>query len=62
MPLGLKIMQLGSKLTNLTSPSYQSKILTGHTLYMVTSMKSFLMTCQNHLVGLELPQLPWMLI
>ena len=26
------------------------KILTGHTLYMVMSTKSFLMTCQNHLV------------
>ena len=25
------------------------KILTGHTLYMVISMKSFLMTCQSHL-------------
>ena len=33
-------------------PDYSSfliKILTGHTLYMVISMKSFLMTCQNHL-------------
>ena len=49
MPLGLKIMQLGSELTNMTTPSYQSKILTGHTLYMVMSTKSSLMTCQNHL-------------
>ena len=30
--------------------SFLIKILTGHTLYMVMSMKSFLMTCQNHLV------------
>ena len=36
-------MQLGSELTNLTTPSYQSKTLTGHTLYMVRSMKSLLM-------------------
>ena len=33
MPLGLRIIQLGLELTNLTTPSYQSKILTGHTLY-----------------------------
>ena len=33
-------------------PSYQSKILTRHTLYMVMSIKSFLMTSQNHLTGL----------
>ena len=52
MPLGLRIMQLGLELTNLTNPSYQSKILTGHTLYMVMVMRSFLMTCQNHLVRL----------
>ena len=32
MPLGLKIMLLGLEVTNLTTPSYQSKILTGHTL------------------------------
>ena len=51
MPLGLRTMQLGSELTNLTTPSYQSKILTGHTLYMVMAMKLFLMTCQNHLAG-----------
>ena len=37
-------MQLG--LEQIT-PSYQIKILTGHTLYMVMSTKSFLMTCQN---------------
>ena len=37
---------------NLTTPSYQIEILTGHTLYMVMSMKSFLMTCQNHLARL----------
>ena len=52
MPLGLSIMQLGLELTNLTTSSYQSKTLTGHTLYMVMSMRSFLMTCQNHLVRL----------
>ena len=45
MPLGLRIMQLGLELTNLTTPSYQIKILTGHTLYMVMSMRSILMTC-----------------
>ena len=33
-------MQLGSELTNLSTPSYQSKILTGHTLYMVNVHKS----------------------
>ena len=49
MPLGLRIMQLGLELINLTIPSYLTKILTGHTLYMVMSTKSFLMTCQNHL-------------
>ena len=49
MPLGLRIMQLGLGLTNLTIPSYLTKILIGHTLYMAMSKKSFLMTCQNHL-------------
>ena len=49
MPLGLRIMQLGLGLNNLTIPSFLIKILTGHTLYMVMSTKSFLMTCQNHL-------------
>ena len=34
----------------LTIPFYLIKILIGHTLYMVMSMKSFLMTCQIHLV------------
>ena len=29
--------------------SYQIKILTGRTLYIVMSTNSFLMTCQNHL-------------
>ena len=33
MPLGLGIMQLGLELINLIIPSYQIKILTGHTLY-----------------------------
>ena len=50
MPLGLRIMQLGLELINLTIPSYLTKILIGHILYMVMSKKSFLMTCQNHLV------------
>ena len=50
MPLGLRIMQLGLELINQTIPSYLTKIFTGHTLYMVMSTKSFLMTCQNHLV------------
>ena len=50
MSLGPRIMQLGSGLNNLTIPSFLTRILTGHTLYMVMSMKSFLMTCQNHLV------------
>ena len=31
-------------------PSSLIKILIGHILYMVMSKKSFLMTCQNHLV------------
>ena len=49
MPLGLRIMQLGLDFINWITPSYQIKILTGHTLYMVMSTKSFLMTYQNHL-------------
>ena len=49
MPLGLRIMQLGLELINLTIPSYLTKILIGHILYMVMSKKSYLMTCQNHL-------------
>ena len=49
MPLGLWIMQLGLELNDLTFPFYLTKILTGHTLYMVMSTKSFLMTCQIHL-------------
>ena len=52
MPLGLGILHLGLELINLITPSYQIKISTGHTLYMVMSMKSFLMTCQNHLARL----------
>ena len=52
MPLGLGIIKLGLELINLITPSYQIKIVTGHTLYMVMSMKSFLMTCQNHLARL----------
>ena len=31
MPSGLKIMQIGLELANMTTPFYQSKILTGHT-------------------------------
>ena len=50
MLLGLRIMQLGLGLNNLTIPFYLIKILTGHTLYMIMSTKSFLMTCQIHLV------------
>ena len=50
MPLGPRIMQLGLGLNNLTIPSFLIKILTGHTLYMVMSMKFFLTTRQNHLV------------
>ena len=50
IPLGLMIMQLGLEMINLTIPSYLTKNLIGHTLYMVMSTKSFLMTCQNHLV------------
>ena len=42
-------MQLGLGLNNLIIPSFLIKVLTGHTLYMVMSTKSFLMTCQNHL-------------
>ena len=49
MILGLRIMQLGLELNNLTIPSYLTKILTGHTLYMVMSTKPFMMTCQTHL-------------
>ena len=49
MPLGLRITQLVLELINLTILSYLTKILIGHTLYMVMSKKSFLMTCQNHL-------------
>ena len=51
MPLGPRIMQLGLGLNNLTIPSFLIKILTGHTLYMMMSTKSFLMTCQNNLVS-----------
>ena len=47
MPLGPRIMQSGLGLNNLTIPSSLIKILTGHTLYMVMSTRSFLMTCQN---------------
>ena len=50
--IGPRIMQLGLELSNMITHSNQIKILTGHTLYMVVSMKSFLMTCQNHLVRL----------
>ena len=40
---------LGLELINMTILFYLIKILIGHTLYMVMSKKSFLMTCQNHL-------------
>ena len=49
MPLGLRIMQLGLELNNLTIPFYLTKIFIGHTLYMVMSMISLLMTCHIHL-------------
>ena len=49
MASGPMIMQLGLELMNLITLSYQTKILTGHILYMVMSKKSFLMTCENHL-------------
>ena len=39
------------RLKNLTIPSFLIKILTGHTLCMEMSTRSFLMTCQNHLVS-----------
>ena len=52
MLLGLGIMQLGFELINLITPSYWIKILTGHSLYMGMSMKSFLVTCQNHIARL----------
>ena len=44
--------EIGLELISLIIPSYQIKILTGHTLYMAMSTKSFLMTCQNHLTTL----------
>ena len=50
MPIGLRIMQFGLELINLIIPSYLVKTLIRHTLYMVMSKKSFLLTCQNHLV------------
>ena len=50
MMLGLRIMQLVLELINLIIPSYLIKILIGHTLYMVMSKKSFMMTCLNDLV------------
>ena len=34
MPLGLRILQLGLELNNLTIPSYLTKILIGHTQYI----------------------------
>ena len=44
MPLGLRVLQLGLELIKLITPSYQIKILTGHTVYMVMSTKSCIMT------------------
>ena len=41
---------------------HQTKNLIGHTLYMVISKKSFLMTSHCHLARLWSPQPPWMLI
>ena len=34
MPLGLRIMQLGLELINMTIPFYMIKILIGHILYI----------------------------
>ena len=48
-PKMTKIVKTVKKLINLTIPFYLIKILIGHTLYMVMSKKSFLMTCQIHL-------------
>ena len=62
MPLRLMIMQLDLELINLTIPSYLTKSLIGHILHMVMSKKSFLMTCQNHMVRHKSPPHPWMLI
>ena len=61
MPLGLEIMQLGLELINLITTSYPIRIMTGHTLYIMMSTNSFLMTCQNHLARLQLALPPWML-
>ena len=47
MPLGLRTIQLALELINMTTPSDQIMILTGHTLYMVMSMKFFLMACNR---------------
>ena len=58
MPLGLRIIQLGLEMINLISPFYLTKILIGHTLYMLMSKKSFLMTCQINLVRQLSPQQP----
>ena len=49
MLLGLRIMQLGLELNNLTIPFCLTKILTGHTLYMVMATTSFLMAWRTHL-------------
>ena len=54
-------MQLGLDLTNLATLFYENKILTGHTLYMVMSPKSFLMSCHNSLAKQSSLQVPWML-
>ena len=54
MPLGLRTMQFGLELINLTIPFYLTKILIGPTLYMVMSKKSFLMTCLNYLARQQL--------
>ena len=44
MPLGPRITKLGLGLNNLTIPSFLINSLTGHTLYMVMSTKSFTAT------------------
>ena len=62
MPSGPRIMQLGLETINLITPSYQIKILTGYTVYIVMSTKSILMTFQSLLARLLSPLPPWMLV
>ena len=54
MPLSLapRIMLSGFELKNLTIPTCQSRIMTGHTLFMVMLKKLYLMISLNPLVNL----------